>query len=293
MSQLSGFLSLCMSGHKARVCRHCHCLTRLYHQADSLYKITEETGLLASRGRKVSSYSGCHHGVIWTRFSCGNVYKALCNNLKQNDDQNMTLLRICFTHSSGATTAAGTASQLSGLVGSFVFAAEPAQIYTKWKITLVMKRWLNLLEVFYSVGSGGERTEKHLVTRVHLWCRSTYSTASLDVEKLIWCKSFAVSLICIFTSFKLTVLISPMLCWAGRTKNSSTFRRSKRHGWTKQISRHCNICRWNWQSLSKIKQWRFLPSSAEGCQLVSVQRHRHSEFDIRSDTLQASRWRRW
>ena len=151
-----------------------------------------------------------------------------------------------------------------------------------------MKRWLNLLEVFYSVGSGGERTEKHLVTRVHLWCRSTYSTASLDVEKLIWCKSFAVSLICIFTSFKLTVLISPMLCWAGRTKNSSTFRRSKRHGWTKQISRHCNICRWNWQSLSKIKQWRFLPSSAEGCQLVSVQRHRHSEFDIRSDTLQAA-----
>ena len=66
-------------------------------------------------------------------------------------------------------------------------------------------------EVFYSAGSGGERTEKHLVTRAHLWCRSTYSMASLDLEKLIWCESFAVSSICIFTSFKLTVPINPML----------------------------------------------------------------------------------
>ena len=35
--------------------------------------------------------------------------------------------------------------------------------------------------------------------------------ASLGVEKLIWCESFAVSSICIFTSFKLTVPINPTL----------------------------------------------------------------------------------
>ena len=45
----------------------------------------------------------------------------------------------------------------------------------------------------------------------NIWCRSTYSMASLDLEKLIWCESFAVSSICIFTSFKLTVPINPTL----------------------------------------------------------------------------------